>query len=55
MSEHNDKSEQEAGDGQEIKRWTAKRRVVVVTEFMRGKTTIAEAAHTTNDLSFAYT
>ena len=44
MSEHNDKSEQEAGDGQDVKRWTAKRRAALVVEILSGKTTIAEAA-----------
>jgi transposase-like protein len=44
MSEHNDKSEQEAGEEQDVKRWTAKRRAALVVELLSGKTTIAEAA-----------
>jgi hypothetical protein len=45
MSEHNDKSEQEAGEEQDVKRWTTKRRAALVVELLSGKTTIAEAAH----------
>jgi hypothetical protein len=44
MNEHNDKSEQEAGEGQDAKRWTAKRRAVLVVELLSGQTTIAQAA-----------
>jgi transposase-like protein len=44
MSERNDKSEQEIGEEQDIKRWTAKRRAVLAVEILRGKTTVAEAA-----------
>jgi transposase-like protein len=44
MSEHHDKSEQEAGEEQDVKRWTAKRRAALVVELLSGKTTIAEAA-----------
>jgi hypothetical protein len=42
MSEQNDKSEQEAGDGQDIKRWTAKRGATLVLEILRGQTTVAQ-------------
>jgi transposase-like protein len=46
MSERNDKSEQEIGEEQDIKRWTAKRRAALVVEILRGQTTVTEAART---------
>jgi transposase InsO family protein len=49
MSEHNDKSEQEAGDGQDVKRWTAKRRAALVVEILSGKTTIQDGVNLYND------
>jgi transposase-like protein len=46
MSERNDKSEQEIGEEQDIKRWTAKRRAALVVKILRGQTTVTEAART---------
>jgi hypothetical protein len=42
MSEHHDKSEQEAGEEQDVKRWTAKRRAALVVELLSGNITIVD-------------